>query len=231
MEHFDINQWADFSRGVVSESARAAMDAHLSSQGCPECHQTVSLLRRVAAAVRAEAGYAPPEDAVRWVKALGVARRPQRARVPGFIGRLVYDSFRDPLPAGMRSEDLGSRQVVYEAGSLSIDLRLERDRATPAAILVGQITDRDAPGRPIDAPVLLMSRRDVVAHAVTNRFGEFQVEYTPAAHLKLLVPIGLDGRRVEVPLGQLADEPSLPKAQRLVTLRRLKAKGPGRRRS
>ena len=211
MKHFDISQWTDFGRGVVPGAERAAMETHLSAQGCVRCRATLDLVRGVVAVARAEDRYAPPGYVVRCAKALSALQQPQKARFPGLVARLIYDSFRDPLPAGMRSEDRVSHQALYEAGDFCLDLRLEHDKGTPLVTLVGQLTNRTAPDSSMpEAPVLLMARNDVVAHTVSNPFGEFQMEYPPARHLRLCVPLDPSGKRIEVSLNRLAGETSKP---------------------
>ena len=232
MKHFDICQWTDFAREVVPGADRAAMETHLSSHGCVRCGATLDLVRRVVAVARAAGRFTLPEYVVRCAKALSALQQPQRTRVPGLIARLVYDSFRDPIPAGMRSEDRVSRQALYEAGNFCLDLRLEHDRGTPLVTLVGQLTDRNAPDNPMaEAPVLLIARKDIVAHAVSNPFGEFQMEYRPARHLRLCVPLDPKGKRIEVSLNRLAGEVSKPSEPRPGLPRRPRLRpAPARRR-
>ena len=231
MKHFDISQWTDFAREVVTGADRAAMETHLSSLGCDRCRATLDLVRRVVAVARAAGRYTPPEYVVRCAKAISALQRPQRTRFPGLVARLVYDSFRDPVPAGMRSEDRVSRHTLYEAGNFYLDLRLEHDRGTPLVTLVGQLANRKDPHSSMaQAPVLLMARKDIVAHAVSNPFGEFQMEYAPARHLRLCVPLDPSGKRIEVSLDRLEGERSKPPGPRTGILRRLKGRPAGRRR-
>ena len=114
MNHFDIHQWADFARGLGSTTDRAAMQAHVSS-GCARCRTSLDLMHRVAVTARADGQYEPPEHVVRWAKALGSLRRPQRSRVSRLIAHLVTNSLLDPVPAGLRAGDRGSRHALYEA--------------------------------------------------------------------------------------------------------------------
>jgi hypothetical protein len=102
-------------------------------------------------------------------------------------------------------------------------LRLEHDRRTPFVTLVGQLTNRTTPESAMpEAPILLMARNDVVAHTISNPFGEFQMEYAPARHLRLCVPLDPSGRRIEVSLKRLAGETSKSPDPRPATLRRLR---------
>ena len=81
-----------------------------------------------------------------------------------------------------------------------------------------------------EAPVLLMARNGVVAHTISNPFGEFQMEYAPVRHLRLCVPLDPTGKRIEVSLNRLAGETSKSPEPRPATLRRLRQKPDGQRR-
>ena len=231
MKHFDICQWTDFARGVVPGPDRTIMDAHLSSQRCVRCRATLALVHRVVAVARAEDRYTPPEYVVRCVKAISAVRRPQGTRLPGLIARLVYDSFRDPVPAGIRAQDRTSRHALYEAENYCLDLQLEHDTGTSLVTLMGQLTNREDPDSSVaEAPVLLMARKDVIAHAVSNPFGEFQMEYAPARHLRLCLPLDPSGKRIEVSLDRLAGDMSKPPERRAGVHRRLRRRADERRR-
>src|SRR5215208_4273392 len=183
MKHFDISRWTDFARGVIAGADRAGMAAHLSS-GFTRCQRTLELVQRFVVAARPPVVYEPPADVVRWAKAISIVQRPLPSRRFRLIPRLLYNSLSVPMPAGMRTEDKMSRQALYEADNFVIDLRLEHEKGRQVVTLLGQVTDRLDPGRVMpSAPVLVMSRTNIVSHAVSNRFGEFQMEYAPAAHL------------------------------------------------
>src|SRR2546425_3260100 len=78
--------------------------------------------------------------------------------------RLLYDSFREPLPAGLRTQQRLSRQYLYQAGDYSLDLRLENERGSPRVALVGQIQNRKQVGKRLGSvPVQLLSGKQVLA--------------------------------------------------------------------
>ena len=205
MEHFRESQLADFVRGVARPSEFAAMEGHVSS-GCRKCGQTVSILRKVAAAGRAEAEFQPPENVLHSVRAMFALQQPEKVYLsPRIVCRLIYDSFREPLPAGVRARQRLVRHVLYQAADYSLDLRLEHQRGTSGVALVGQLADQREPDRPLaDLPVLLVCGKEVVARAASNAFGEFQVEYLPKPHLRLHIQTNRNFRdRIEVPLSRL----------------------------
>ena len=207
MKHFDINDWADFARGTATDADRAAMETHVTA-GCRRCNATLAFVKRVVSTTRADALYNPPESVVRCAKAIGTMLRPQRIPVSRLIARLVYDSFRDPAPVGLRAEDRVSRHTTHEAGNFAVDLRLEQMKGSPVATLVGQVTNRQEPeGTLAEAPVMLMTSKDIIAHTVYNRFGEFQMDYAPSRNLRLCVDVS-PGKRIELSLSRLAEEMS-----------------------
>jgi len=212
MNHFSVWQWADFVRGLGEGTARSAMETHLSS-GCSRCQRTVDLLRGIAVAARGEADYEPPEYVIRGAKAIYSQRRPETISFPRLLARLVFDSARDPLPAGMRSQDQISRHVLYQAGSYCLDLQLEQQPESGLVTLIGQLADQAKPAEgTADVPVWLMERQNLVASSLSNKLGEFQLEYDPDRRLRLCVPLRAAGKRLEVPLNRLAPgRPSRPR--------------------
>ena len=206
MNHFDITQWTDFARGVTPDADRGAMEAHVES-GCVRCRQTLDLVERVFLSARVQNRYEPPAHVVRCAKALGALLLPQPSRVSRLVAHLVYDSLGDAVPAGMRAEDRVSRHGVYEVGDFYLDVRVEQEKGSSLATLVGQLTNRAEPDSPMpEAPVVLMTRQAIVAHALHNRFGEFQLDYPPAPDLRLRVALPLPGKRLELSLKRLISE-------------------------
>jgi len=212
MKHFSIWQWTDYVRVLGDEGARSAMEAHLSS-GCARCQRTVNVLRRVAATARGEADYEPPAYAIRYAQAIYSLSRPEIVGFSRLVARLVHDSFREPLPAGMRAQDRLSRHALYEAGSYCLDLQLEQQLASGLVTLIGQLADRNKPAASTaEVPVWLMERKSLVASTLCNPFGEFQLEYAPTRDLRLCVPLRAARKRLEVSLDRLT--PGLPSRPR-----------------
>jgi hypothetical protein len=202
-KHYDITQWADFVRGLAAAET-SAMQQHLAS-GCSQCSRIKKLLERFAAATAADAACQVPEYVAHSARAIFALQQPEKVHIlPRILARLIYDSFREPLPVGVRSRQHLSRQAMYEAGDYCVDLRLEQERGASQVTMVGQILNRSQEGLPLqDVPVMLMSGKEVVGRAVSNRFGEFQMEYQPRKHLRLYVPVQGNGKRIEVSLNGL----------------------------
>jgi CheY-like chemotaxis protein len=106
--------------------------------------------------------------------------------------RLVFDSFLQPMPAGVRGvSQLPSRQLVYRSGSLMADLWLEPQTDSANVALVGQIVDSDSPDRRLDLiPVALHGPKGRIAYATTNKFGEFHLNFDLVPSVTLEIEVG-----------------------------------------
>jgi hypothetical protein len=208
MKHYSLEDWTDYVRGVADQESRTAMAAHL-EVGCTRCARAAATLERVSAILADESKYQVPEYAVRIARAIFSSQRPQIMSLPRLAAKLIYDSIREPLPVGIRSRDQLTRRALYQAGEYFLDLRLEHEPGSPVLNMVGQLANRDMPARSSSGVmVLLTAGKDVVARTLTNRFGEFQMEYEPSPNLRLFVPLDQAGGRIELPLSRMSAEAS-----------------------
>jgi hypothetical protein len=187
-KHFDLARWVDFVAGVVEPVERTVMEEHLSS-GCQKCRSAARVAGRLKALGSSESLYQVPQYAVHYAKAIGSLQQPERVHIlPRTITRLVFDSFREPLPAGIRGQRRITRHSRYEAGDRCLEMRQEHERGTPRVTLVGQITSRKEPGAETSGlEVVLTCGKQVIARAVSNQFGEFLLAYEPRARMRLYV--------------------------------------------
>ncbi|HLB90346.1 MAG TPA: hypothetical protein VJK29_21995 [Terriglobales bacterium] len=211
MKHFELIEWTDFVRGLVEQSARVAMERHLAS-GCRKCRHTADLLRKAAVAARSDSKVQVPEYAVRFARAIFILQLPEKVRLlPRALARLLYDCFREPLPVGVRSQQGLSRRALYQAGDYLLDVRLENEGGSSRVGLVGQIQNRKEPGKRLGGVlVLLVSGKQILAQAVSNSLGEFQMEHAASKRLRLYMLVRQAGKQIEVslsrPLGLKAKE-------------------------
>src|SRR5258706_511389 len=140
-DHSSEEDWFDFARQQAAPAVRARLEQHL-EKGCSRCTQTVRLWRVVLDVADQEAAYRPPDEALRQLKGDFALRRPK-----GLLERvaeqaaLVFDSFRQPQPAGVRTAGAAPRQLLYKAGRYSIRLRLEPGTDAERLSIVGQLVD------------------------------------------------------------------------------------------
>ena len=122
MKHFAAAEWTDFVRGL----ARAESDSmrqHLSV--CDPCARLAGLLQRVADVAPGKDAPEVPEYLVRDALLMFSLNKPQKESASRLFARLIYDSFRSPLPVAVRSQRSLSRYALYEAGDYCIDLCLQ----------------------------------------------------------------------------------------------------------
>jgi hypothetical protein len=122
---------------------------------------------------------------------------------------LIFDSFLVPSPVGLRATWQVGWQGLYRAGDCSVDLRIEPELKFPRAAVIGQITNHVQPELEMgNLPVCLRAGKVVVAETLSNRFGEFQLEYEQRSKLKLCIDLR-DSKSIEVPLKKLiSDQPA-----------------------
>jgi hypothetical protein len=188
MSHYSLEQWVDFARNVIDEDKKRKMESHLET-GCRQCSKELGMWHRLQQVARRESAYAPSGGAVRTVNAwfakqTGHSTNPTKSGVVA----LLFDSLRSPLPAGMRSTETASRQVLYGAGTYRIDVRIEPQMDSEKIILIGQILNSANPEERLsELPVTLLKGRKVLAESTTRQFGEFQIECELDGGFRLMV--------------------------------------------
>jgi hypothetical protein len=175
--HYDDWEWLDLARDLLQGERASRMHAHLAS-GCSQCTEVYGIWRSVLVLARKEADSAPPEDVVNSMKAaFSIARRlPFLVRIAQVIP-LVFDNFREPLPAGVRGGALRVRNLMYESGEYILHLRLEKDAET-GALVAGHVLHKGGT-QEAAAHTDVLAVQDgtrIAAFASTSSAGEFQLE-------------------------------------------------------
>jgi hypothetical protein len=157
-----------------------------------------------------------PDSTLRLARAIFPIRvqdRPKRgSRIPI---ELIFDSFLVPAPAGLRATWQVGWQGLYRAGDCSVDLRIEPELKSSRAAVIGQINNHIAPEFDMsNLPVSLRAGDQIIAETVSNRFGEFQMEYEEQAQLKLCINL-TDSRVIQVPLKKLASEQTVNQSRKI----------------
>jgi hypothetical protein len=97
---------------------------------------------------------------------------------PRETARLALDTFGLPLPTGARLGRRGSRHLLYETNSLSIDVSFELLPGFSRMSLCGQILMKVDPKLAVHgATVRLRGRDRPLGFVVTNQSGEFSFEF------------------------------------------------------
>ena len=205
MKHYGIAECVDFARGLMPEEERILMGDHLEG-GCPDCRQVAGFCERLTRICRNMALHPAPDSVVRRARAIFPIQWPDRPKRALHIPiDLIYDSLLVPAPAGLRSSWQIGWQALYRAGDCSLDLRIEPELRSSRAAVIGQISNHTQPETEMtNIPVCLRSGKLVVAETLSNRFGEFQMEYEQQRRLQLCIYMEGGARCIQVPLKRLA---------------------------
>ena len=191
MQHFSEQAWADFVRGISEPLTKTNIEAHL-ARGCSDCRATSDAWNQVQTMVSNEKSYTPPESLVRMLKQEFVATNsPERSSV---LANLLFDTFAQPLLAGIRSGAAVARQLVYEADGLTVDLRLDSHarsdqrlpRLSPSRVSIALWTQKGQPFLQVSP----------------NESGEFQLEFDAQDELRLLIDVAAR-KTIRIPLPNL----------------------------
>jgi hypothetical protein len=149
-----------------------------------------SLLNRL----RADSMSEPPAELVQWGVNLfqPVSQTGKTAdRLRKFIASLVFDTFDQPMLAGVRRVGAPPRQLLYRAGDVDVDVKIESQEANNRITLVGQVLS-SATKFFDNTPVKLESHGIVRYRTRTNLVGEFSFDEVPkdTYHLSVDLPEG-----------------------------------------
>ncbi len=189
-EHPSEEDWVDFARQQLAPPQRARLSQHL-EKGCARCGKTLRLWKAVLDVAKDEAAYRPPDAALRQLRGQFALQRP-KSLVHRMAERaaLVFDSFRERQPAGVRATGVPARQLLYKAGRYTVRLRVEPVNDAERVSIVGQILDaQDPPTALQDIAVLALKGSRTVDRTLTNHLGEFVLEPDAAENLRLCVGV------------------------------------------
>jgi hypothetical protein len=190
-QHFADEDWVDFDRQERATARMARLRRHLET-GCRRCAETLRFWQRVRSTAAREASYRPPQADPGQLRGLLAAHKAKASLNPTAIRPvLVFDSFGQPLPTGVRGGGSSPRQLLYKGGRFTVKLQVEPDAGSNRLSIIGQIFDDQDPTRGLqDIVVLVLKGSSALDRTLTNRYGEFQLE--PDSADNLLLSVGVD---------------------------------------
>lgn len=180
--HLDLFSLYGFVSGVASMDEQGR--SHL--EKCEQCRSDVSWLQWLADFGTREKEYDPPLWASKNAENVFRLKKPGLVTIAReIVASLVYDSFNDPLPFGVRRRDLPSRQALYKTDNVQLDLKIELGEEQ--GVIIGQIVadkgDMDTTGLQIE----LTHDGEVISKSSTNALGEFIFQNLPKGNYELQV--------------------------------------------
>jgi anti-sigma factor RsiW len=201
MEHFNQKDWIDFVRGTLSQERERAIRNHLDS-GCIACAEEKQAWAWMREFGTQEAGYEPPANALRIAKTALSGRAKEPRHVMKELAELVFDTYSQPQVVGVRSTTAAPRQLLYRAGALMIDMRLQTVGDPERFALMGQVLTAGEKKHALrQVPVQLLSGTEELASTSTNQFGEFYLEHKAGRDLQISLGVSNE-KLVFIPLDE-----------------------------
>jgi hypothetical protein len=150
-------------------------------------------LRLLVLRLQEDTTFEPPADLVQWgVNLFQPLLQPSTGgNLRKLIAALVFDTFDQPLLAGVRRVGAPPRQLLFRAGDVDVDVKIESMEANDRITLVGQVLSTTAKFFD-NTPVKLESHGIVRYRTMTNLVGEFSFDEVPkdTYHLSVDLPEG-----------------------------------------
>jgi hypothetical protein len=190
MQHLNIEEIINYVHGQCSEIEKSAVDAHF--RECAKCLQQSQELQDLVTRVADDSAFEPPAELVQWginlfQPMVQVQEVPQgRLRT---IAALIYDTYDQPLLAGVRRVGVPPRQLLFRSGNVDVDVKIESSQPNDRISLIGQVLSSEPKFFP-NTPVNLESHGIVRYRTTTNGVGEFSFDEVPkdTYHLSVDLP-------------------------------------------
>ena len=190
MRHVSAEVLVNYIDELCTDNEKTTIETHLTS--CGDCSELKQELNSLVSRLRQEAAFEPPAGLVQWgINLFQPVMRPQATGLPKFIASLVFDTFDQPMFAGMRRVGTPPRQLLFRAGEVDVDVKIESLEANDRITLVGQVLSGAAKFFD-NTPVKLESHGIVRYRTKTNVVGEFSFDEVPkdTYHLSVDLPEG-----------------------------------------
>jgi len=190
MRHVTVENLVNYMDGLASDADKSTLETHLI--GCNECKDVKQELYSLMTGLREDSAFEPPADLVKWgVELFQPVMQPKAGGLRRFIASLVFDTFDQPALAGVRRVGAPPRQLLFRAGDVDVDVKIESMEANDRITLVGQVLS-SATKFFDNTPVKLESHGIVRYRTRTNVVGEFSFDEVPkdTYHLSVDLPEG-----------------------------------------
>jgi len=180
----------NYMDGQASDVDKSTIETHLT--GCKECAEVKQEFQSLISRLQDDSAFEPPTELVKWgVDLFQPVMQPKVGGLRRFIASLVFDTFDQPMTAGVRRVGAPPRQLLFRAGDVDVDVKIESMEANDRITLVGQVLS-SATKFFDNTPVKLESHGIVRYRTRTNVVGEFSFDEVPkdTYHLSVDLPEG-----------------------------------------
>ena len=193
MRHVNAEKLMEYMDGQLTEATKAMIDSHLSH--CPACQKINQEIQQFVIWLQSDSAFEPPAETLQWsVNLFQPMLQPQEAvggKIRKIIASLIFDTYDEPMAAGVRRVGAPPRQLLFRAGDVDVDVKIESTEGKDRISLVGQVLSNSQKFFD-NTPVKLESHGMVRYKTMTNIVGEFVFEEVPkdTYHLSVDLPEG-----------------------------------------
>src|SRR5262245_12895581 len=191
MVHLSVEELMTYVDSECSADDKEAFDQHFHE--CADCFELRQELESLVSRLRQDSIYEPPSSVVQWgIELFQPVMQPSSGdRIRKIIASLVFDTFEQPAMAGIRRVGAPPRQLLFRAGDVDVDVKIESMEANDRITLVGQVLSTGAKFFD-NTPVKLESHGIIRYKTRTNLVGEFSFDEVPkdTYHLSVDLPEG-----------------------------------------
>jgi len=190
MQHVNIENIINYIDGKGSELDRSTVEAHLAA--CQDCLELKQEFHGLVTALREDSTFEPPAELVQWgVDLFQPVIQPETGGIRKIIASLIFDTFDQPMLAGVRRVGAPPRQLLFRAGDVDVDVKIESMEANDRITLVGQVLSTAT--KFFDNTSVKLESHGIVRYRTkTNVVGEFSFDEVPkdTYHLSVDLPEG-----------------------------------------
>src|SRR5262245_44327154 len=191
MRHVSVENLINYMESTASDVEKSTLEAHVAT--CSDCAELKQEFQSLLVRLREDSSFEPPADLIQWgVNLFQPVMQPQAGgRLRKIIASLVFDTYDQPMLAGIRRVGAPPRQLLFRAGDVDVDVKIESMEANDRITLVGQVLS-GAEKFFDNTPVKLESHGMVRYRTRTNLVGEFSFDEVPkdTYHLSVDLPEG-----------------------------------------
>src|SRR5438552_9620196 len=180
MQHTSTDNLINYIHGQSSDVEKLTVETHLMS--CRKCTEQNQEFRGLISLLQEDSAFEPPTELVQWgVNLFQPIMRPQettRGGVRKIIASLIFDTFDQPALAGVRRVGVPPRQLLFRAGDVDVDVKIESMEANDRITLAGQVLSNTA--KFFDNTSVKLEAQGAVRYkTLTNPVGEFTFDEVP----------------------------------------------------
>ena len=193
MRHINAEKLMEYRDGQLTDDAKTLVDSHLSQ--CSSCSELKQELQQFMVFIESDVAFEPPAEVLQWGVSLFQPILQPRESIGGqvrkIVASLVFDTFDEPALAGVRRVGAPPRQLLFRAGDVDVDVKIESVETNDRISLVGQVLSNSEKFFD-NTPVKLESHGMVRYKTLTNSVGEFVFDEVPkdTYHLSVDLPEG-----------------------------------------